>query len=41
MRREAGLSDTLVGVDGRKLPANRLTDIQAGKTYAVEVSIPA
>jgi cellobionic acid phosphorylase len=41
MRREPGLSNTLVVVDGRKLPANRLTDIQAGKTYAVEVSIPA
>jgi cellobionic acid phosphorylase len=40
-RREAGISNTRVVVDGQTLPANRLTHIQAGKTYQVEVRIPA
>jgi cellobionic acid phosphorylase len=41
MRREPGISHSLVAVDGQKLPVNRLTGIQAGKTYNVEVRIPA
>lgn len=40
MRREAGILNTRVVVDGQTLPANRFTDIQAGKTYRVEVRIP-
>jgi cellobionic acid phosphorylase len=40
MRRESGISHALVLVDGQRLPGSRLTDIQAGKTYNVEVSIP-
>ena len=41
MRRESGISNALVVVDGQPLPVNRLTDIQVGKTYKVEVRIPA
>jgi cellobionic acid phosphorylase len=41
MRREPGLAQTQVIVDGRQLPANHLTHIQAGRTYQVEVRIPA
>ena len=41
MRREPGISHSLVAVDGKELSVNRLTDIQAGKTYNVEVRIPA
>ena len=41
MRRESGMSNAQVFVDGQKLPVNRLTDIQVGKTYKVEVRIPA
>jgi cellobionic acid phosphorylase len=41
MRRDAGLSQLRVIVDGQPLPANRLAPIQAGKTYRVEVAIPA
>jgi cellobionic acid phosphorylase len=41
MRRRAGQSRTLVVVDGRELAANRLAALQAGKTYELEVSIPA
>jgi len=41
MRRENVVSQTLVVVDGQKLPVNRVTDIQAGKTYRVEVRLPA
>jgi cellobionic acid phosphorylase len=40
MRRERGVSGLLVSVDGQKLPANRITDIQAGRRYRVEVGIP-
>ncbi len=40
MRREAGVSDTLMMVGGKQLAAHRLTGIQPGKTYEVEVSIP-
>jgi cellobionic acid phosphorylase len=39
--REAGVSNTLVVVDGQTFPANRVTNIQAGKTYKVRVRIPA
>jgi hypothetical protein len=41
MRREKSISQTLVVVDGQELPVNRVTDIQAGKTYKVEVRLPA
>jgi cellobionic acid phosphorylase len=41
IRREAGVSHTRVVVDGQTLPANKLTDIQAGRTYEVKVGIPA
>ena len=40
MRRESGISNAQVVVDGQPLPANRLTDIRVGKTYKVEVVIP-
>ena len=39
LRREAGLSNTRVVVDGQELPANRLTDFRAGKNYKVDVRI--
>ncbi len=39
IRRESGVSRTLVVVNGQPLPANRLTSIQAGQSYTVEVSI--
>jgi cellobionic acid phosphorylase len=41
MRREKGISETLVVVDGQELQVNRVTNIQVGKTYKVEVRIPA
>jgi cellobionic acid phosphorylase len=41
IRREPGISKTMVVVDGQKLPTNRITNIQTGKTYEVEVRIPA
>jgi cellobionic acid phosphorylase len=41
MRREKGVSQTSVMVDGQELQVNRVTDIQAGKAYKVEVRIPA
>jgi cellobionic acid phosphorylase len=41
MRRERGMSGIRVAVDGEELPANRLTRIQAGRTYKVAVSVPA
>jgi cellobionic acid phosphorylase len=41
MRRESGISNALVVVDGQQMPVNRLTDVQAGKTYKIEVRIPA
>ena len=40
MRREAGLSQVRVVVDGQPLPANRLAPVEPGKTYRVEVAIP-
>jgi cellobionic acid phosphorylase len=41
MRREPGLSRIRVVVDSQPLPANILAPVQAGKTYHVEVAIPA
>jgi cellobionic acid phosphorylase len=41
MRREKGVSRTSVVVDGQELQINRVTDIQAGKAYKVEVRLPA
>ncbi len=41
MRRQAGIAETLVVVDGQTLPTNTVTNIQHGKTYEVEVKIPA
>lgn len=41
MRREPGISHAVLLVDGRTLTTNRITDIQTGKTYGVEVRIPA
>ena len=41
MRREAGISNTRVIVDGQTLGTNRLDHVQTGSTYRVEVSIPA
>jgi cellobionic acid phosphorylase len=40
IRRKAGVSRALVVVDGRELPGNRVTDLEAGRSYEVEVSIP-
>ena len=40
MRREAGISNTQVTVDGQMLGTNRLDHVQTGSTYRVEVSIP-
>jgi cellobionic acid phosphorylase len=39
MRRVAGIAHTQVIVAGQPLPANRLTRIEAGKTYKVEVRV--
>jgi cellobionic acid phosphorylase len=40
LRRKAGVSKTQVIVDGQVLPANRISSIQAGTTYKVEVMLP-
>jgi cellobionic acid phosphorylase len=40
MRRESGISKAFVVVDGEELQVNRVTNIQAGKKYKVEVRIP-
>ena len=40
LHRKAGVSKTQVAVDGQMLPANRISNIQAGKTYKVEVILP-
>jgi cellobionic acid phosphorylase len=39
MHREAGLTHTMVLVDGLALTTNRIQNIQAGKTYDVEVKL--
>jgi cellobionic acid phosphorylase len=41
MRREAGLAQIQVTVDDQKLPDHRIIHIQAGRTYHVQVSVPA
>ena len=41
IRREAGTARTRVLVDGYLLPGNRFPGVQAGKTYRVEVTLPA
>jgi cellobionic acid phosphorylase len=41
IRRKTGLSRTVVVVDGRELPGNRMTDFRAGRSYKVEVNTPA
>ncbi len=41
MLRDPGISSPQVAVDGRSLPARRVTGIQPGKTYRVEVRLPA
>lgn len=41
MRRESRVSKGRVAVDGEALSANRITNIQVGKTYRVEVTLPA
>ena len=41
MRREAGSAQITVTVDGQAVSSNRVTSIQAGRTYHVEVSVPA
>ena len=41
IRRETGISRTMLIVDGRTLPANKLTDIRPGKTYKLQVKLPA
>lgn len=41
MRREAGIANASVVVDGQTLPTNRVKHIEAGRTYKVEVRIPA
>jgi cellobionic acid phosphorylase len=40
LRRKAGNFQTRVAVDGQVLPDNRITIIQAGRTYKVEVALP-
>jgi hypothetical protein len=40
LRRKAGVSKTQVTVDGQVLPADRISNIHAGKTYKVEVALP-
>jgi cellobionic acid phosphorylase len=39
--RKPGISNKRVVVDGQTLPDNRIPNIQVGKAYEVEVSIPA
>jgi cellobionic acid phosphorylase len=41
MRREKGIANTVVVVDGQMLPGNRITKIEAGRTYRVPVATPA
>jgi cellobionic acid phosphorylase len=41
MRRERGVSNTLVIVDGRPVRGNCLTCLQRGENYQVEVKLPA
>ena len=41
IRRNAGASGISVVVDGRKSPGNRLGDLEPGRTYQVDVEIPA
>ncbi len=41
MRRKKGVSNLVVAVDGRALPDNRITTVEPGKSYKVEVTIPA
>jgi cellobionic acid phosphorylase len=38
-RRETGISKTVVIIDGRTMAANKLTDIQAGKIYKMQVNL--
>jgi cellobionic acid phosphorylase len=40
MRRDSGVSNLTVTVDGQTLPGNRIEDIQQGRAYKVDVSIP-
>ena len=40
LRRKVGVSKTQVTVNGQVLPADRISKIQAGKTYKVEVALP-
>jgi cellobionic acid phosphorylase len=40
MRREAGISNPVLLVDGRTLTTNRITNIQSARTYDVDVRIP-
>jgi cellobionic acid phosphorylase len=40
MRREPGVSNLVVSVEGRTLPDHRLTDIKPGADYHVTVAIP-
>jgi hypothetical protein len=40
MRRDSGVSELTVTVDGQTLPGNRIEDIQQGRVYKVYVSIP-
>jgi len=41
MRREKGVSNLVVAVDGQALPDNRVTNIEPGQSYKVAVTIPA
>jgi cellobionic acid phosphorylase len=41
VHREPDVANTQVAVDGQPLPTQRLTRFQAGRTYQVQVSIPA
>jgi cellobionic acid phosphorylase len=40
MRREPGISGVQVVVDGQRLATNRLTKLQAGQRYQIEVMLP-
>ncbi len=40
LRRKSEVSRIQVAVDGQGLPANRITHIQTGRTYKVEVTLP-
>ncbi len=40
MRRESRVSKTRVTVDGQVQAANSITNVQTGKTYQVEVTLP-